>query len=419
MSPLTLRRFRAERLLREDFEALRAGVLATVARRLRASGVELDRADLEACYAAAWQGLYAAVLDGREIENPHGWLALVTFRRAIEDHRAHVRARRAGEPAGAAVQERDLAAELDDRGRLRQWLLGLRSQLDVREREAAALCYLHGLSRAEAAARMGLSEAGMRKLMEGRGPARPGVARKVGMLARTIAEGSWCEEHASLMRALAYGILDPDGERYRVALAHREECPACRAYVLSLRGLAATLPPAALPAGPVAHLLGLRVVAHAHAGAAPALAGTGAAAGGSWTAAGPLSGKLALGCVLALGAGAGCVTLVGPGATSHRPTPRRAEHAQVPHPVARPRAVPHATSPSRATPRAAPQRSPAPAVAAAREFGPEQVSTSTPQTTTATGSARRPAPTPQATTASHAVTASSPPNAAAREFGPG
>src|ERR1019366_4959555 len=86
---------------------------------------------------------------------------------------------------------------------------------------------------------MGISEARMRKLMDGQGPGRPGVAGKVGELAETIRDGSWCEEQGSLMRGLAYGILDPDGERYQLALMHRSECPACRAYVTSLRGLAA------------------------------------------------------------------------------------------------------------------------------------------------------------------------------------
>jgi hypothetical protein len=65
MSPLSLRRYRAERLLREEFEGLRAKVLATVRRRLATRGVTLDSGDLEACYAQAWQGLYAAVLDGQ------------------------------------------------------------------------------------------------------------------------------------------------------------------------------------------------------------------------------------------------------------------------------------------------------------------------------------------------------------------
>ena len=94
---------------------------------------------------------------------------------------------------------------------------------------------------------MGISETRMRKLMEGPGPGRPGVAGKVGELVETIRGGGWCEEQGSLMRGLAFGILDPDGERYRLALAHQRECPACRTYILSLRGLAAVLPPVFLP----------------------------------------------------------------------------------------------------------------------------------------------------------------------------
>src|SRR5262249_43309918 len=77
---------------------------------------------------------------------------------------------------------------------------------------------------------------------EGQGSGRPGVAAKVGALVETIHRGAFCEQQGSLMRGLAYGILAPGGERYRLAMIHREECPACRAYVLSLRGLAAALP---------------------------------------------------------------------------------------------------------------------------------------------------------------------------------
>ena len=279
MSPLTVRRYRAERLLRDEFQALRGRVLATVRGRLRASGVHLDPADLEDCYAMAWQGLYTAVLDGQEVASPAGWLVLVTFRRALDEHRARGRVTRGGQsrcggvrdPAtGAeletdAAHERDLAAEMDDRVRLRQLFEGLRGRLGAREREAAVLCYLQGLSRSEAAARMGVSEARMRKLMEGPGAGRPGVAGKVGALVETIRGGDWCEEQGSLMRALAYGVLDPEGERYRLALLHGGECPACRAYVVSLRGLAAALPPVFLPAGFGAGVLAL-VGESAHAG---------------------------------------------------------------------------------------------------------------------------------------------------------
>ena len=63
----------------------------------------LDRSDLDACYAQAWQGLYAAVLDGQEIANPTGWLALVTYRRAIEELRAHQRVDRGGSAGGHAA----------------------------------------------------------------------------------------------------------------------------------------------------------------------------------------------------------------------------------------------------------------------------------------------------------------------------
>jgi DNA-directed RNA polymerase specialized sigma24 family protein len=356
MSPLSLRRYRAERLLREEFEGLRGRVLASVRGRLLSGGVSLDQGDLEACYAQAWQGLYAATLDGQEVANAAGWLVVVTFRRAIEEQRGRRldrgpdRARdgaerQDGREPHAASQERDLAAQLDDRARLRELLEGFRGRLNVREREAAALCYLQGLSRAEAAARMGLSEARMRKLMDGRAPGRPGVAIKVGALVETIRGGRWCEEQGSLMRALAYGILDPDGERYRLAMVHRRECPACRAYVVSLRGLAAVLPPPLFPLGLAAGTL-LQAGAGAHGGVVAAAQGaaagagssagvgaTGAAgvgasgaaagaagaagaggaagaAGGGWLFVGaPLGAKLAVGCLLALGIGAGCIEL--------------------------------------------------------------------------------------------------------------
>ena len=231
-------------------------------------------------------------------------------------------------------------------------LEGISARLSGREREAAVLCYLHGFSRAQAAARMGVSEPRMRKLMEGRGPGRPGVAGKVGALVQSIRDGDWCEEQGSLMRGFAFGILDPDGERYRLARVHRGECPACRAYVASLRGLAGALPPVLLPwglgAGALAQLTEGAHVGSAAAGAgvtgatggatgaqlgrglggtlgasAGAGAGAGGAAGGGWLlAGGPLGAKLAVGCLLALGVGAGCVALGEAGHQHRRPAHR-------------------------------------------------------------------------------------------------
>jgi RNA polymerase sigma factor (sigma-70 family) len=360
MSPLTLRRYRAERLLRLEFERLRGRVLRGVSGRLRAAGVELDHGDLDACYAQAWQGLYASVLDGREIAEPEAWLALVTYRRALDEHRSRRRVARlalddadarisadavsaghSGRAAAPLAGQRDLAEQLDDRVRLRHLFEGLRGRLSGREQQAATLCYLQGLSRAEAAERMGVSQTRMRKLMEGRSGSAPGVAGKVGALVETIGAGRWCEEQSSLIRAFAYGILDPSGERYELAELHHSECPACRAYVLSLRGLAAVLPPVPSTlvlllgsgaAGGAAGSAATGVGGAAPTGSALATstlsasgaAGAGAVGGGGWWLAGPLGAKLAAGCLLALGVGAGCVALGvhaddrGAGAHRHR-----------------------------------------------------------------------------------------------------
>jgi RNA polymerase sigma factor (sigma-70 family) len=399
VSPLAIRRYRAERLLREEFEAMRGRVLGVVRARLRAAGVALDASDLEACYAQAWHGLYTAMLEGgTEIASPEGWLTLVTYRRALDEHRAHgARVTPVGDPdqdvsagslpgSGAAgemsskvatcarasrarasapfgnTHDHDLADSLDDRIRLRRLLEGLRARLSQREREAAALCYLQGLSRAQAAARMGISESRMRKLMDGSRTTGPGVASKVGRLLEAISADAYCAEQDSLMRGFAFGVLAPDGERYALALAHQHECPACRLHVLTLRGLAAVLP---LP--PLPWMLGAGVLAGAGAGvgtgggvgvgatagagsaggaaasgtgtAAPTgagLAGAGGgaaaasgaagagAAGGGWLVAGGLAGKLAVGCLVAVGVGAGCVALtIVPVAAPHAPAQRR------------------------------------------------------------------------------------------------
>ncbi len=225
----------------------------------------------------AWHGLYATVLEGERVENPSAWLVLVTFRRAIDEHRAAGRAGVLGleeigsYPSRFDATRTDLAAELDDRARLRHIFEALRSRLSARECEAASLCYLQGLSRAEAAERMGLGEARMRKLMEGAGAGRPGVAGKVGELLETIKAGGWCEQQSSLMRAYAFGILEPGGERHALAMAHCRECPACRAHVASLRGLASVLP---LP------LISPLALAGASGGGASAAGGRAATRGG-------------------------------------------------------------------------------------------------------------------------------------------
>jgi RNA polymerase sigma factor (sigma-70 family) len=446
MSPAILRRYRAERMLQRDFQALRGRVLGTVSGRLRGGGLSLDRSDLEACYCQAWQGLYAAALDGEEIANARAWLVLVTYRRAIEELRTRRDrdARIDGEPA----HEPGLEGAIDDRERLRQLMEGMRARLDAREREAAALCYLQGYSRSQAAARMGISETRMRKVMEGSGRGDTGVSGKVGAIVETIRQGAFCEQQGSLMRALAFGVLDPDGERHRLAMLHHRRCPACRRYVASLRGAAAVLPPVlTLPGHGAGGLAGLAGLGHhaaglsgsgagagsgASAGAlgASAVAGGGGAAGGSWLLGGAgLGAKLAVGCLLALGIGAGCVALQRPG-EAHRG--HRGEQARGPGPA---RSAATASSAGVAAPpvAAAPVRDGghakttvvrSAAARAAQEFGPEQSSQPAP-VTTATATAATQAGSSggefgtKAGAPAHAASAPSYSATAQREFSPG
>jgi RNA polymerase sigma factor (sigma-70 family) len=415
MSPPALRRYRAERLLRKEFSGLRSKVLAIVRSQLRAKGVRLDPADLEACYALAWQGLYATVLGGEEVENPSAWLVLVTFRRAIDESRSASRHQVANGALDSVAFAPDLAGELDERARLRQVFEGLRTRLSEREREAASLCYLQGLSRAEAAGQMGISESRMRKLMEGSGSASPGVAGKVGALLGTIKDGGWCEQQSSLMRAFAFGVLDPEGERHALAMTHCRECPACRAHVASLRGLAAVLP---LPLFSPLALVG------GTAGAAPAGGGVGATGAGMTSAgvgmptgvggagwsglAGSLTAKLAVTALVVFGVG---YVVLGIGAHGSPPATRAApkpsavasgtlSHTLFPALRAPVRGRRSTRRPSTAHPRSSHTQHSA-GEAAGREFGPERVQHEAPPTPSA--------PTP----------AGSPPNSAnaSREFG--
>jgi hypothetical protein len=92
------------------------------------------------------------------------------------------------------------------------------------------------------------------------------------------------------LRAYALGLIGPDHPDYPRVAGHLEECEPCRRYVMTLRGLAAVLPPV-VPFGHgiatgVAHVYRLLGSGHAAATASTStgsgvLAGTGAASSGS------------------------------------------------------------------------------------------------------------------------------------------
>jgi DNA-directed RNA polymerase specialized sigma24 family protein len=301
-----LREHRADEVLNRDYLALRGTVLRAVAGWLRRSSIFFDEADLEAHYNTAWQGYYNELRAGRTVEKPEAFLITIVRRRAIDDVRRRDSQGRAvtyevteEELAGVGA-DTDVAARLDDRVKLKQFMEGLKDRLGRRELEAAALCYIHGYSRPEAAKVLDVEPKRMEKIMDA-------VSKKVGAFVRDIEAGAWCEARRSLMNAYAFGVLDKDGPRHRQAIEHLEGCPPCRRYVRAAQGLAAIVPPVALPVGPLpphGHMTGellekvnglLHNSAHladqaggAKAGAAGALAaGTGgaAAAGGGGTAA--------------------------------------------------------------------------------------------------------------------------------------
>ncbi|MDQ2622580.1 MAG: sigma-70 family RNA polymerase sigma factor, partial [Actinomycetota bacterium] len=226
-----------ETLIRSEYEGFKPEIIRTVSSKLAGDGVRPLESDLDYSYNEAWHALYMKLAAGEEVENRKGFLVTVTHRRALNEFRAWHPSRRA---STAEVENQAGTVDLEDRidaaDQLRQFREGLRSRLSAREQEAATLCYLHGLSRPEAARVMGVSPRRMEKIMDG-------ASSRVQELIGEIRAGEFCDGMSSTIRAYAVGLLDPDGDRYEIASRHLEHCPACRRQVLVLRGFGAILPP--------------------------------------------------------------------------------------------------------------------------------------------------------------------------------
>ena len=253
---------RANEVLAAEYEGSKAEVLRTVTAKL--GGSPPSGVDLEAAYNEAWHALYLRLEEGEEVDNRKGFLVTVAYRRALSEHRA-VRLEHAanGDLAEIAV-EPDIEAHLDAEIQLRHLRQGLRAELDERELQAATLCLLHGYSRPEAARLIGIAPRRMEKLMDR-------ATRRINAVIGVVRPGELCESFDSMVRAFAVGMLDEDGERYRLARDHLADCPACRRKVLVLRGLGSVTPP--LPA-----LFGI-LAGSAGAAGVGAKAGLGAKAG--------------------------------------------------------------------------------------------------------------------------------------------
>lgn len=230
----------ANDLVTIEYDRHKAEVIRTVAAKLSASGIPGAASELDASYNEAWHALYLALADGEEVENRVGYLVTVTHRRALNEFRAMKVSRRADAEAVEEIGvELDIDSQLDAEIQLRHIREGFRSKLSSRELEAATLCHLYGYTRPEAAEAMGVRPKRMEKIMDR-------ASARISSVVETVRSGEHCAELESTVRAFALGVLDPDGEKYRLACDHLEHCPACRREVWTERGLAAIGPP--LPA---------------------------------------------------------------------------------------------------------------------------------------------------------------------------
>lgn len=272
---------RFERLIAEHYEGLKPEVLATARGKLAVDNLHPDPSDLEGAYNAAWHALYEQFQrDGEDVGNLGGWLATITYRRAIDDiRRARLKYRApvaVGQNISELGYEHDVDAEITDRQRYHQWLVSIRLRLNARELQAVCLCVLHEHSRRDASEIMDIDVKRLDKIMVS-------ANKKLHGLIESINSGDWCEDQRSLIKAYAFGLHEEGGERHGLAVQHLMECQACAAYVRDLRGLTVVVPVPALLASAAAAGGGILA---ALGGLFKGSASGGVAAGGASTAAG-------------------------------------------------------------------------------------------------------------------------------------
>ena len=351
---------RFERVIAECYEDLKPEVLSTVRGKLAVDSLHPDPSDLEAAYNAAWHALYERSREHEEeVGNLGGWLATITYRRAIDDVRRARRKYLAPVAVGEAISdlgyEHDVDAEIADRQRYHQWLMSVRLRLNARERQAVSLCVLHEHSRRDASDMMGIDIKRLDKIMVA-------ANKKLGGLLEAINRGEWCREQRSLIKAFALGLHEEGGERHELAAAHVMECHACAAYVRSMRGLAAVVPAPALIAsgagagGGIAGALSSAFGGGSTGAAAAGGAGT-AAGGGGAALLGGLGAKTAALCVSAVCAVGGAAIIVERAPDAKRPADSASTRRSAPKPAVSNAPAPTTKTATRSTRKGAASRS--------------------------------------------------------------
>lgn len=230
----------ADEVIGAEYAAFKDEVTRTAAGKLAASKIRFADLDMDGFYNQAWYGLYTKLQDGQKVENRKGLLIQMTYRRAIDEYRT-LHPDRQADPVVLETLgvENPIDETIDQQQEFKHFVEGMRSELNQRELQAATLCYVYGMSRPEAAERVGVRPKRMEKIMDE-------VSRKLRPVLASIKEGTWCEDRAVLINQFALGALDPEGDEYREALGHLEGCPGCRRHVMGTRGLTAVTIPSAL-----------------------------------------------------------------------------------------------------------------------------------------------------------------------------
>jgi DNA-directed RNA polymerase specialized sigma24 family protein len=228
----------AESTVDKHYGALETEVVNKVCRKLSARDMDLDRSDVEEAYCLAWHGVCEQIARGVRVASLNGMLVEVTWRRAVETYREMRRGEHADVDLERHVLEVDLDQQLDDQAKLQRLLRRVKGRLTPREREVISLCWIHGYTRPEARALLGIKdEVRMQKLMDR-------ASKKVGAIVAAIeARGCGGDEWSQMLRSYALGTIDEEQSDYRRAGEHIENCASCRRYVAGLRRVAAIVPP--------------------------------------------------------------------------------------------------------------------------------------------------------------------------------
>ena len=216
------RQLRKRREAKLEPHVLRGAELALKHKLRRKFSADFTTRHVDDLIAKAAKEYVTAEGRGERIENPGGFLVDVAYKRAIDALRK--------ESADPELDELEAASSLPDpsvadpseeleREEARSQIYEAIAHLEGEERQVIALVYFEGMSGRESAAPLGVSETtALRRLRS--------ASAKLREWLPAIEQGSFCDEAAPQLRALAEGTAE--GIVVKQAKLHLENCASCR-----------------------------------------------------------------------------------------------------------------------------------------------------------------------------------------------